>query len=178
MPPMSIYLGALIFCLRIGDVSAGTLRVIFLVNGRRFPATCLAVCESGIWVIAISRVFSHLDHWQNMLGYALGYAAGTLCGITLDQFIGVGTVVARIIIRDGSLHLRDTLAAEGFGVTTFMGHGVAGPVQELILVLPRRRRNQLLKHVKEIEPEAFMTFENVAASYGGFTTRVGRDHNK
>ena len=175
---MSVYLGAiLIFCLRIGDVSAATLRVIFLVNGRRLPATCLAFCESAIWVIAISNVFKHLDHWQNMLAYAMGYAAGTLCGITLDQVIGIGTVVVRIILRDGSLELRDRLAAEGFGVTAFEGVGVTGPVQELILVLPRRKRHKLLRHVKEIAPEAFMTFETAAASYGGYA-RIGRDHNK
>lgn len=176
---MDIYLGALlIFCLRIGDVSCGTLRVIFLVNGRRGPATLFAFCESAVWVIAISRVFSHLDHWQNMVGYATGYAAGTMVGITLDQFIGIGNTVVRVFTRDTHLDLRDRLAAAGFGVTLFRGEGVNGPVQELIIVIPRRRRKELVKHVRAVDPTAFVTFEAAAATYGGYGARPIRDHNK
>ena len=176
---VDLYLGALlIFCLRIGDVSAATLRVIFLVNGRRGPATLLAFLESAIWITAISRVFGHLDQWQNMVGYACGYAAGTLVGISLDQFIGIGKAVVRVITRDPGLHLRDRLADEGFGVTMFMGEGVNGPVQELIVVIPRRRRKALVKHVHQIDSTAFITVESVAATYGGYNARPVRDHNK
>ena len=176
---MSIYLGALIiFCLRIGDVTAGTLRVIFLVNGRRWPAMVLAFAESAIWILALSRVFSHLDQWQNMVGYACGYASGTLVGITVDQFIGIGQSIVRVITREPGPHLRERLAAEGFGVTTFHGEGVNGPVQELILVIPRRRRNALLAHVREIDPTAFITVEAAAQTYGGYRARPVRDHNK
>lgn len=176
---MSIYLGALlIFLLRIGDVTAGTLRVIFLVNGRRGPAMALAFLESAIWILAISRVFQHLDHWQNMVGYACGYACGTLVGISADQFIGIGQSIVRVITRDPGPHLRERLAAEGFGVTTFEGAGVNGPVQELILVIPRRRRKQLVAHVHQIDPTAFITVESAAQTYGGYHARPVRDHNK
>ena len=176
---MSVYLGALlIFCLRIGDVSAATLRVLFLVNGRRTPATILAFCESAIWVVAISQVFKYLDRWQNMVGYACGYAAGTMVGITLDQFIGIGKAVVRVFTKDNGRHLRDRLAAEGFGVTTFVGEGVNGPVQELIVVIPRRRRKALVKHIHDIDPAAFITIENAAATYGGYSARPVHDHNK
>jgi uncharacterized protein YebE (UPF0316 family) len=176
---MEIYLGALlIFLLRIGDVTAGTLRVIFLVNGRRMPAMILAFAESAIWILAISRVFSHLDTWQNMAGYAAGYACGTLVGISVDQFIGIGQSIVRVITRDPGNHLRERLASEGFGVTTFFGEGVNGPVQELILVIPRRRRKNLVAHVHEIDPNAFITVGAAAETYGGYHARPVRDHNK
>lgn len=176
---MTIFLGALtIFLLRIGDVTAGTLRVIFLVSGRRGPAMGLAFLESAIWIVAIRQVFSHLDQWQNMLGYASGYACGTLVGISVDQFIGIGKSVVRVITREPGPHLRDRLAAEGFGLTTFEGQGVNGPVQELILVIPRRRRKQLIRHVHEIDPSAFITVEAAAMTFGGYNARPVRDHNK
>lgn len=176
---MSLYLGALlIFALRIGDVTAGTLRVIFLVNGRRLPAMLLAFTESAIWILAISRVFKHLDHWQDMLGYATGYACGTLVGISVDQFIGIGQSIVRVITKEPGLHLRERLAAEGFGLTVFHGEGVNGPVQELILVIPRKRRNTLLQHVYDIDPHAFITVEAAAKTYGGYHVRPARDHNK
>ena len=176
---MELYLGALlIFLLRIGDVTAGTLRVIFLVNGRRLPAMILAFTESAIWVFAISRVFAHLDSWPNMLGYAIGYACGTLVGISVDQFIGIGQSIVRVITRDPGNHLRERLAGEGFGVTTFFGEGVNGPVQELVLVIPRRRRKNLIAHVHGIDPHAFITVEAAAQTYGGYHARPVKDHNK
>ena len=153
MRRVTLVLGALaIFCLRIGDVTAGTLRVIFLVNGRRGPAMALAFCESAIWILAISRVFAHLDVWQNMVGYACGYACGTLVGISVDQFIGVGRSIVRIITRAPGAGLRERLAAEGYGVTTFHGEGVNGPVQELVVVISRRRRKALLASVRATDP--------------------------
>ena len=176
---MDLFLGALtIFCLRIGDVSAGTLRVVFLVNGRRLPATIFAILESAIWILALSRVFSHLDHWQNMVGYSLGYATGTLVGISLEQFIAVGQVVFRIITPMPEMHLRDRLADEGYGVTLFWGEGVNGRVQELMVVIPRRQRRHVIRHIHEIDPTAFVTIENVAQTYGGFRPRPVKDHNK
>ena len=175
---MTLLLGALlIFCLRIGDVTAGTLRVIFLVAGRRGPAMALAFCESAIWIVAIRKVFQNPDPWQ-MLGYACGYASGTLVGISVDQFIGIGQSIVRVITREPGPHLRERLAGEGFGVTTFEGIGVNGPVQELILVIPRRRRNALLAHVRDIDPNAFITVEAAAQTYGGYNARPVRDHNK
>ena len=176
---MTLYLGALlIFCLRIGDVTAGTLRVIFLVNGRRGPAMALAFAESAIWILAISKIFAQLGQWQNMVGYAAGYACGTLVGISVDQFIGIGQSIVRVITREPGPHLRERLAAEGFGVTTFEGVGVNGPVQELILVIPRRRRKQLIAHVHAIDSQAFITVESAAQTYGGYHARPVRDHNK
>ena len=175
---MSLLLGALlIFTLRIGDVTAGTLRVIFLVGGRRGPAMALAFLESAIWIVAIRQVFRDPTPAQ-MLGYSLGYACGTLVGISVDQLIGVGTSVVRVITREPGPHLAERLAAEGFGMTTFEGRGVNGPVQELILVIPRRRRKALIRHVHAIDPTAFITVETAAATYGVYHARPVRDHNK
>ncbi|RYG65318.1 DUF2179 domain-containing protein, partial [bacterium] len=178
-PTMTIFLAALtIFLLRIGDVTMGTLRVIFLVGGRRAPAMALAFCESAIWIVAIRQVFKDPTPAQ-MFGYACGYACGTLVGISVDQFIGIGKSVVRVITREPGPHLRDRLAAEGFGLTTFEGMGVNGPVQELILVIPRRRRKQLIAHVHEIDPNAFITVEAAADGHGGgYHERPVRDHNK
>lgn len=181
MPPptLELYFAALlIFVLRICDVSVGTLRVIFLVNGRRLPATILAFCESAIWIFAISKVFAGEKHWQTMICYAAGYAAGTLVGISLDQAIGVGKSIVRVITREPGPHLRERLAAEGFGLTTFHGEGVNGPVQELLIVIPRRRRKALVAHVHAIDPNAFITVASAAQTYGGYHARPVRDHNK
>lgn len=173
-------LGALIvFCLRIGDVSAGTLRVVLLVNGRRGPATVMAFCESAIWIFAISQVFASLSgDYIRMLGYAGGYAAGTLVGMTVEQYIAFGQQLVRIITRGTDANMKELLAAEGFGVTQFCGEGVGGPVQELLIAIPRKRRKRLIQLVREIDPKAFITVEGVTQIVGGFIPRAWSDHGK
>jgi uncharacterized protein YebE (UPF0316 family) len=163
-------LGALmIFGLRIGDVSIGTMRVMFLVNGRRLPATLLAFAEAGIWIVAIGRVFATIDDnpW-NMLAYAAGFAAGTLVGMTVEQYLAFGQVIVRAITRADNVQMRELLASEGFGVTEFRGTGVSGEVSELMTVIPRRRRAALLKLIHTLDPKAFVVVEPVSQSLGGY----------
>jgi uncharacterized protein YebE (UPF0316 family) len=177
---MEAVLGALfIFLLRIGDVSVGTLRVVLLVSGRKQPATMLAFCESAIWIFAISRVFAKIDgHPEKMIAYAAGYAAGTLVGMTVEQYLAFGEQLVRVITRRTDANMKELLAAEGFGVTSFCGQGVGGPVEELMIAIPRKRRTKLLKLVRDIDPKAFITVETVTQILGGFIPRAWTDHGK
>jgi len=114
-----LLLGALkIFLLRVGDVSIGTVRVLFSMRGKRWVAAGLGLFESGIFVTAIASVFKDLNSnpWK-MLGYAAGFAAGTFLGISIEQWIGSGTIMARILTRLAPEALTDVLRAQEFGVT-------------------------------------------------------------
>jgi len=51
-------------------------------------------------------------------------------------------------------------------VTTFVGEGMRGPVQELYVVCRRRDLKRLLPAIKEIDPDAF------------YITEQARDVNK
>lgn len=167
---MEAILGALlIFVLRIGDVSIGTMRVLMVVQGRRAPATVLAVLEAGIWILAISRVFSSASDWPLMVGYAGGFAAGTLIGMTIEQWIAHGKVLVRVVSRDDAAPLQQTLGENGFGVTKFEGVGVGGsPVHELMIVTNRRLTKKLVRLVHERDADAFITVTGVAQMIGGY----------
>lgn len=167
---MEAILGALlIFVLRIGDVSIGTMRVLMVVQGRRMPATVLALVEAGIWILAISRVFSGAYDWHQMVGYACGFAAGTLIGMTIEQWIAHGKVLVRVVSRDDASTLHAALGANGFGATRFHGEGFGGnPVQELMVVTNRRLTKKLLRLIHEADPDAFITVTGVAQMIGGY----------
>src|SRR5687767_11145852 len=124
---MDLALGALlIFLLRIGDVSIGTLRTIYMVRGDRLRAVPLAFLESGIWVIAISRIIQQVDEPLNMLAYAAGFATGTMVGITLERWIASGWIVVRVIGQTAGGRLIEEVRARHFGVTVLPGVGREG----------------------------------------------------
>ena len=158
----------LIFALRICDVSVGTLRVIYMVRGKRLLTSCLAVVECGIWIFAVSKVLNGNPSVELMLGYALGFAAGTAVGITLEQWIASGFVLARIISRDKGELILHTLRQADFGATVVRGQGKEGEHLILFVVMPRRRSKELLRIVREIDPAAFVTTDGVNPAAGGY----------
>lgn len=166
---MSVLLGALlIFCLRICDVSVGTLRTLYMVRGDVKKAVPLAFFESGIWIVAISRIFQHMDKWQNMVAYPAGFAAGTFVGITLEKWIASGSILVRVISRVGRDGMAQTLRQHGFGVTVVAGEGREGEQSLLFVVSRRKRGNELLGLIRSVDEGAFVTIDAVQTANGGY----------
>jgi len=162
----------LIFCLRIVDVSLGTVRVIYSVRGNRFVAATLGIIESGVWIFAISKAFKYVDHPVSMVGWALGFGAGTLLGISIERWIASGFVLMRAISVDKAAQLREALADIGFGVTAIAGEGRTGAVQVVFVVAPRRRGKELIRLVQRIDPDPFVTLESTSPPMGGHIPAV------
>lgn len=152
----------LIFALRIVDVSAGVLRVMLLVKGRRWPAAAIGFVESLTWLIAAVAVIGALDSPLEALAYAGGFAAGTAVGSLLEERIAVGKAVLRIFVPVDEQSPATLLRSEGFGVTELIGEGMRGSIRILFCVVPRRRVRDLMAIIAATAPEAFVTVEDVA----------------
>src|SRR4030067_2986549 len=83
----------IIFCLRVGDMSLDTLRVLFVVRGRKATAWMLGFFQSALWVVAITSVLSNLGNLWNLIGYAGGFATGNVVGMGMEEglFCGLGS---------------------------------------------------------------------------------------
>lgn len=158
----------LIFLLRIIDVSIGTVRVIYTVKGNRLVAATLGFVESAVWIFAISRAFAYVDNPLSMAGWAFGYAAGTVLGITIDQWVASGSIIMRVISQEKPHDLHHMLLDKGFGVTAIPGEGRERNIKILFIVSPRKRGDELLKTVQAIDPRAFITIDPVNRAIGGY----------
>jgi uncharacterized protein YebE (UPF0316 family) len=162
----------LIFALRIIDVSIGTVRVIFTIRGNRPVSAALGFLESLVWIFAISRAFNYVNHPLSMIGWAGGFAAGTVVGITLERWIGTGHILMRIISLSKAEALRDALRNHAMGVTAVRAEGRGGAVLVLFAVAPRKRGNEMIRIVQGLDPDAFMTIEPVSQAIGGYLPGV------
>ncbi len=170
---MDVFLGALfIFCLRICDVSIGTLRSLFTVRGMRWRSAALGFVEAAIWVLAIRNVFNNLDSWMNVIGYAGGYATGNFLGITIERWIASGWVMLRVISSEKSGEIRTALGDAHFGVTCVEGKGFRGEVDVLFVVAKRKRGQEALALIRDKDPEAFITIDPVTPATGGYLPHV------
>jgi len=163
----------LIFCLRICDVSIGTVRVIYTIRGNRVASAVLGFLESLIWIFAISRAMAYVNNPASMIAWASGFAAGTVLGITLERWIATGHIIMRVISLEKAEQLRDTLREASVGVTALNADGRGGARLVLFCVAPRKRGREMIKTVQAIDPDAFITIDPVSQAIGGELPGVG-----
>ena len=159
-----LILPLLIFMARICDVSINTIRIIYMLGGRRYTSTILGFFESLIWLLAISQIFKHLDNWICYVAYPAGFASGIFVGMLMEERIAYGKVIVRIITRKEVVELIQFLNTNGFRYTKVVAEGPDGHENLVFTVLQRERLDDLLKKLKEILPTAFYTIEKVKAA--------------
>ena len=169
---MEWYIPILIFVGRICDVSIGTLRTMLVVSGHRFLAAALGAVEVIIWLLAVGGAIKFLGEWTAVLGYVCGFMTGVLLGMWIEEKLAFGYRAVRIINTNGAVKMCDALRERGYRVTRISGHGKNGEVEIGMLVIRRRRLEELRKVVREIVPEAFLTVERVEQISGGEFTET------
>lgn len=164
-----LILPLLIFLARICDVSISTIRIIYMLGGRRYASTILGFFEAFIWLMAIRQIFQHLDNWVCYVAYPAGFASGIFVGLLIEERIAYGKVIVRIITRKDVTELLSFLNANRFRFTRVNAEGPDGNENLVFTVLERERLEDLLSKLKEILPTAFYTIEKVKAAGDGGT---------
>ena len=157
----------LIFCLRIVDVSCDTMRVLFAIRGKRGIAGVLGFVEALVWIFAVGNAVRHLDSWLHVLGYAGGYAAGTIVGISIEKAVAYGLTAVRIVSRHGGVEIAESLRERGYGVTEMAGFGREGSVEIVSSVVQRAHLGEVMAIVDRFDPDAFVTVEEPKVLRGG-----------
>jgi len=158
----------LIFVLRVFDMTLDTLRVLFVMRGKKQIAWVLGFCQSAIYIFAIGKVLTQLNNPLNIIGYAAGFATGNVVGMIIEERIAIGHILVNIISpRLGSAivtHLRQN----GYAVTEIAGRGKDGMVSMINCSVLRKQVDKVHQLISEIDPEAFITAEDVRPIKHGF----------
>lgn len=154
----------LIFLARIMDVSINTVRIIYMLGGRRATSTILGFFEAFVWIIVISQLFQNLDNWICYVAYAGGFATGIFVGMIIEERIAYGKVIVRIITNKDISQLISFLREKNFRFTKVDTEGRDGPSNLVFTVLDRERLDEMLDKLKDLLPAAFYTIESVKAA--------------
>jgi len=156
-----VILPLLIFLSRIADVSIGTVRVILVSRRLKYLAPLAGFFEVLIWILVIGQIMQNLSSPVCYLAYAGGFAAGNFIGILIAEKLSLGMVLVRMIFPKKANGLIDRLRERRYGVTCIDGQGATGPVQVVFTIVPRREVEAVVNLVKESNPEAFYSVEEV-----------------
>ena len=163
------WMGAgLIFLLRVSDMTLDTLRVLVVMRGKKSIAWVLGFFQATIFVVAISSVLSNLGNPLNVIGYAAGFATGNVVGMLIEERLAIGHTHINIVSSRLGSAIAESLREQGYAVTEVPARGKDGAVSLLNASILRRHVDKVRRLVNQVDPEAFITAEDVRPIRRGF----------
>ena len=98
-----VLIPALIFVARLIDVTLATMRHILVARGAKRVVPLLAFVEVTVWLLAMTQIMSNLDNLAYSFAWAAGFAAGTYCGIVLEEKLALGYQLVRVFCHRNRL---------------------------------------------------------------------------
>jgi len=166
IPPLLLTVG--IFFLRVTDMSLDTLRVLFVIRGRRPLAWILGFMQSALWVIAITSVLNNLDNLWNIVAYASGFASGNVVGMIIEERLAIGHSHLRIISSRRGDAIVEAVRTAGYAATEVAGRGKDGTVALISCSVRRRDISRVQKEIYKKDPDAFVTLEEIRPLHRGY----------
>jgi uncharacterized protein YebE (UPF0316 family) len=159
-------LAAIIFLLRVADVSLGTVRTIVVVGGRIRLSVALGFLEVVVWITAVSQVILRIRESPILaVAFAGGFAAGNGIGIVLERHLALGQCVVRMISSEGREVAR-ILSSVGQVRGIFDSQADASTKLLVFATLARSDLKEAVRRVKAIDPEVFYVVERFSQING------------
>jgi uncharacterized protein YebE (UPF0316 family) len=166
-----LMLPLLVFVAELFVVTISTVRIIFISRGRKVLAPVLGFFEVSIWLFAIGQIMQNLSNVGCYLAFAGGFTVGNFLGVLIEKKLAMGHVVVTIITRKVAGELAESLRQAEYGVTTMDGRGLTGPVEIVLTVIKRRELEHVIALVRDFDPRAFYSVNEIQAAAGIFPAR-------
>lgn len=163
-----------IFCVRIMDVSLGTMRTIVTVKGKKHIASLIGFFEIFIWFVIVKEALNveSTSLWI-AFSYAGGYASGTFIGGFLSERIIKGNFGVQVITSKKDDELVAFLKKSGFGVSVIdvRSENEHSEKYMLFIEIDKTRFNELKKLIKKYDEKAFIVVNETKAVYNGYFSK-------
>lgn len=164
----TVLISVSIFFLRVIDMSLDTIRLLFVMRGRKLLAWILGFSQSAVFIIAIGSVLTNDQNVITVIGYAAGFATGNVVGMYIEERLAIGHIHLTIVSPSRGAGIADMLRQQGYAVTEISARGLQGTVTLLHVDVMRRQLSTVEKLVRESDGEAFITAEDVRPVRRGF----------
>src|SRR5512139_3549532 len=150
-----IMAGLFVFAMRVIDMSLDTLRLLFVMRGRKLLAGGIGVIQATVFILAVIAVLNGPLDPLTVAGYALGFGAGVVIGMLAEQRLALGHAMLRVYAPASGAAIAEGLRGAGFAVTEFSAHGRDGALTVVNSAIARRDIGKAQDVVRQIDPGAF-----------------------
>lgn len=150
-----------IFALRVIDMSIDTMRLLFVIRGKKLFVWILGAAQATVFFLAVSQALRGEANILTTFGYAFGFATGNLIGMIIEEKLAIGFQRVTITSQnDPENEIARDLRESGYGVTEMKAYGRNG---EVVMMHVNCKRKQV-EHVETIvfkhDERAFITVED------------------
>lgn len=160
-----------IFCVRILDVSLGTVRSIVTVKGRSFLAALIGFIEVFVWFVIVKEALNtdETSLWIAIF-YAGGFATGTyIGGILSDKFIK-GNLAVQVITSSRDDKIIERLRNMGYAISVLdvKGKDIDKQKYMLFIEIDKKHLNHLKENIKNLDEKAFIVVNETKYVQDGY----------
>lgn len=166
----NILIGFGIFLAKIIEISLQSVKLIFLVRGKKTLATTMAFLEVLIWSFVISGIIASLNsNFIWLIMYCLGYALGFYVGSLITDKLALGLVNIQIITEEKNAEkIIKYLEENNHGFTKLIGEGSQSISIIINIIVPKKLSSEILSNIKLIcSNHLFTTIYDVNKTIGG-----------
>ncbi len=156
-----------IFIARLVNVALDTLRFMFTMRGKRTLSWILGFIQSVLFVLVIASVLTEVRNILNIIAYSAGFATGNVIGMIIEKRLAIGFTHFSIISQDHSTEIADALRSADYGVTEIPARGRDSNFMLVDCRVRRRLADDVEQMVLQVDPEAFITTEDVTPRRSG-----------
>lgn len=163
----------LIFFLRLINYTMDTLRIMLTMRDKKLLSWVLGFFESILFVVVMGAVLNDLDDVLKIAAYAGGFATGNVVGMLIEKRLAIGYSHISIISREQGKQIAGVLREHDFAVTEIPAQGRDGKVTLLNCSVQRKLSADVERLALELDPEAFITVEDIVPRQSGYWGRSG-----
>jgi len=159
--------GLFVFAMRLTDMSLDTLRMLFVMRGRKLLSGLIGTIQATVFILAVSAVLSGPLNAFTVAGYALGFGTGVIVGMLAEERLALGYSYVRIYSLHGKA-IAAALRAAGHAVTEFTAHGKDGLLTVVNCVVARRDAPHVREIAEGVDTNAFITIDEARSLQRGY----------
>ena len=162
----------MIFFSRIIYVSCNIVRLLFLIKGRRFMASCIGFFEVMIYMVVLGSILGggKALSFLELTVYCAGFSVGNYIGAWLEERLLNTFTLVEVIMDDdqASRSAIDALRATGMGATVVKGMGLNGPKLVTKIFCHRHDITNVQKIFSDLNFGSFVSISDVKRCTGGW----------
>ncbi len=154
-----ILAGLFVFAMRVTDMSLDTLRLLFVMRGRKLLAGLIGALQATVFILAVSAVLSGPLNFWTVLGYSSGFGLGVILGMIAEEKLALGYAMFHIYSKEQGPAIAQVLRDAGHAATEFTAQGKGGIVVVIHCAVARREAPVVRALIERADREAFITLE-------------------
>ncbi len=160
--------GLFVFAMRVTDMSLDTLRMLFVMRGRKLFAGALGAVQAAVFILAVGAALQGPLNVYTVAGYATGFGVGVVVGMLAEERLALGYMMFRIYSPTHGPEIAHKLREAGYAVTDFVAHGRDGRITVVNSVVARKDTQTVQAIVERTDPQAFITVDEARSLRHGY----------